>query len=101
MAKIDLAEVKAPTSSEDVYEYVTIPERDLFDMPHPNIQINETRYGPGKHYVAKQVADVLKDRLQQYEMSNVRLMRPVRDHKAEQLMQRGYSPNSAAQTTNF
>lgn len=101
MAKIDLPEIKAPASSEEVYEYVTIPARDLFDMPHPNIQINETKYGPGKHYVTKQVADVLKDRLEEYERGNVRLMRPVRDHKAENLMQRGYSPNSAQMTTNF
>jgi len=101
MAKIDLAEIKAPNSSEEVYEYVTIPDRDLFDMPHPNIQINETKYGPGRHYVTKQVAACLHDRLREYEMSNVRLMRPVKDHKAEQLMQRGYSPNSGQMTTSF
>lgn len=103
MAKVDLGEVNVQTSPNSEMEYVTIPERDLFDMPHPNIQLNNNKYGPGTHHLTKLIALYVKDRLKAYERGNVRLMRNIKDSEAETLMQRGFNASGSvgAATTNF
>lgn len=76
-AATETAEVKAPT-----HVYVTIPERDMFDYPHPGVGINRDHYGPGTHYVPKEIADEITRICAVFDAQNVRILQPKRDMKA-------------------
>lgn len=98
MAKIDLPEMPVKTVEK---EYVDIPQRDIFDMPFPNISIGEHKYEAGqKHYVDAQVAFTLKDRIRAVERANIRLMQPRKDANAEATVARENNRGGAI-TTNF
>lgn len=77
--------------------YVTIPEFDLFDMQHPAIRINHMEFGPGQHFLDKEIADTVEERLKAYSRGNVRILQPRRDTDAENLLNRG----RGSATTNF
>jgi hypothetical protein len=62
-------------------EYITIPERDLFDHPFSGIWINRTEYKPGTHLVEKDVAMFLKERLDIWQTEQIRQLRPNADKR--------------------
>src|SRR5208282_2365070 len=45
---------------ETNWEWVEIPETDLFDKPYGYIGLNTETYGPGKHFVDPDIASELK-----------------------------------------
>lgn len=94
--KVDTPNI-TPTASTSGKRYVTIPEFDLFDMQHPDICINHMHFGPGTHFLDKEVADTVEDRLKAYARGNVRILQPRRDTEAENLLNRG----RGNRTTNF
>lgn len=58
-------------------EYVTIPATDLFDNPHPSLWLNRDEYKPGmSHLVTEDIAASLKERLQVFKDSQIRILRP-------------------------
>jgi hypothetical protein len=78
--------VKAATEPEvpkkPEFVYVTIPETDMFDYPHPGVGINQNHYGPGTHYVPKAIADEIIRVCAVFDAQNVRILQPKRDMKA-------------------
>lgn len=76
---------KAMTVEQEVepdFEYVTIPERDMFDLPHPGISHNRDHFGPGTHKLPKDIAFDVKDRLRVFEAQNIRILQPRKDLRA-------------------
>lgn len=65
------------------WEYVTIPDRDVYDYVFKGIWLNGTGsqpdYAPGKHLVPHDVAVALNERLAVWARYNTRLMRPQAD----------------------
>lgn len=84
-AKVDLPEAPAKAT----HRYVTIPDTDLFDFPHPAIRINGEAYGPGTHYLPSELAGTVEERLKAYTKGNVRILQPKRDAEAERVVDRG------------
>ena len=77
------AAVAAPTKpTTPEFEYVTIPERDMFDYPHPGIGHNREFYGPGTHKLPYDVAQEVKERLAIFEAQNIRILQPRKDLRA-------------------
>jgi hypothetical protein len=76
------AQVVEGAESGEEFEYVTIPELDLFDYPHPGVGINREHYGPGTHKLPKDIAAEVKDRLRVYEAQNIRILQPRKDMRA-------------------
>jgi hypothetical protein len=79
------AEVTEPTSvTEPVeeFEYVTIPEKDILDYPHPGVAINRESYGPGVHRLPRDIAREVKERLAIFDAANIRIIQPRKDMKA-------------------
>lgn len=74
--------VVATVVDKSQHEYVTVPEKDLFDQPHPGVGINFEHYGPGKHLLDPARASTVKDRLFQFQRQQIRLLQPGRDLKA-------------------
>lgn len=62
-------------------EYITIPEKDLFDHPFSGIWINRTEYKPGTHLVEKDIAMFLKERLDTWQHEQMRQLRPNPDKR--------------------
>jgi len=92
-AKVDLP-VAPPKAT---HRYVTIPDTDLFDMPHTPIVINGTPYGPGTHYLESELAGTVEERLRVHTRANVRILQPKRDFDAENIVNRG----RGSATTSF
>jgi hypothetical protein len=81
--KVAVAAIVADKAVEDDgFEYVTVPDLDLFDYPHPGVGINREHYGPGTHRLPKAIAAEVKDRLSVYERQNVRILQPKKDMRA-------------------
>lgn len=71
-----------PVASEPQFEYVTIPDKDLFDFPHPGIGLNREHYGPGTHKLPLDIAREVKTRLAIFEAQNIRILQPRKDMRA-------------------
>jgi hypothetical protein len=91
-AKVDLP-VAPPKAT---HRYVTVPDTDLFDMPHPAITVNGTPYGPGTHYLESELAGTVEDRLKVHTRQNVRILQPKRDVEAERIVDRGRGSSTTA-----
>jgi virulence-associated protein VagC len=77
------AEKALPVEEQEPdFEYVTIPERDMFDLPHPGIGNNREHFGPGTHKLPKDVAFDVKERLRIFEAQNIRILQPRKDARA-------------------
>lgn len=78
------------------WEYVEVPEVDLFDKPFGKVSINLIDYGPGKHFVrpdiAKEIRGLLRDRFR----SDMRVLRPTQDKKMLEIMARNGKPLTSA-----
>ena len=66
------------------WEYVTIPETDLYDEPHPSIWNNRTEFAPGTHHLSPEMAADLKDRLKVFQESQRRILRGTPDKRTLQ-----------------
>jgi hypothetical protein len=63
--------------------YVSIPQTDLFDQPHPGVRLNRVKFEAGKTYsVRADVALEVEDRLKKFNVEQVRLLRPNADRKS-------------------
>lgn len=85
MAKVDLPNTEATKAT---HRYVTVPDTDMFDMPHPGIRVNTESYGPGTHYLPTELANTVEGSLRDYELANRRILQPRQDAKAIQAVNR-------------
>ena len=74
------------------WEYVEVPETDLFDKPYGYIGINTETYGPGKHFVDPDIASELKRIMRARHLSDQRVYRPTKDQKTLDTMARQGKP---------
>lgn len=85
MAKIDMP----VTSGKDTRgkRWVKVPEKDLFDFPHPAIRVNLQAYEPGESYfLDADVADWVENRILMKRSADIRVMRPNKDIESEMIM---------------
>lgn len=88
MSVIDL------TKDKEKGEFVEIPELDMYDFPHPKVQINRMEFLPGNKYkLPENVATEVKRILHSLEQSQIRLLRPRKDRRSIGQVQ-GNNPTS-------
>jgi hypothetical protein len=87
LAKVDLG-TTSPKTDEREKRWVYVPERDVFDMPHPTIRVNLLEFPPGKHFVDAELADFIEDRVRLKYEGDIRVMRPTQDYKSQDAMNR-------------
>jgi|SRR5208283_2557452 len=83
-------------ANEENWEYVDIPDTDLFDQPFGYISINLEQYGPGRHFVDPDVAGELRRILKVRTQSDLRIYRPTADKKMLEIMARQGKPLTSA-----
>ena len=79
-------------ADEANWEYVDIPDVDLFDKPFGNITINSETYGPGRHFVDPDLASEIRRILKARMASDQRIYRPTQDKKMLEIMARQGKP---------
>lgn len=63
-------------------EWVDIPLTDMYDHPHPKVQINKHEFYPGNRYKLEPVlAGEVKRILESKRIADIRLLRPRKDYK--------------------
>ena len=75
-------------ADKSTWEWVEVPEVDLFDKPFGSIQINFTDYAPGKHFVNPELAGEIRRLLKQRQAGDIRVLRPTQDKKMQEIMAR-------------
>jgi hypothetical protein len=73
----------------DGSRYVTVPDTDMFDMPHPGVRLNHESYGPGTYLLDKERADTVEGALKGYEIANRRILQPRQDANAISAVNKG------------
>lgn len=74
---VDVAAVEEQeVRTEPEFEYVQIPEKDLFGFKFHGVRINQDHYGPGTHKVAPVVAAEIRRIVSAAEQSDLRVMSP-------------------------
>lgn len=82
------------------WQWIEVPETDLFDKPFGAISLNLINYGPGNHFVRPDVANALKDILATRYQADMRILRPTPDKKMLEVMARNGQPITLAGTTS-
>lgn len=89
MAKIDTPVVTSDKNEGRGKRWVSIPQNDLFDFPHPTVRVNVQEFEPGqKYFVDADLADFIEDRLRLKYEADIRVMRPSQDVKSQNAMNR-------------
>jgi hypothetical protein len=70
------------------WEWVEVPDEDLFGEEHNGISINFEKYGPGRHFVSPVIAKELKLRLKEDQRAQIRILQPNVDRKMQEIMSR-------------
>jgi len=70
-------------ADKSTWEYVTIPDVDIFDNRFPTIRVNHEEFLAGKRYfccpsLAKEVREILERR----QREDIRILRPDKNRKA-------------------
>jgi hypothetical protein len=89
--------VARPVVDKSNWEWVTVPEEDLFGEEHTGVSINFNQYGPGKHFVDPESAGEIRRLLDLRLRGDMRVLQPGRDKKMEEIMSRNGKrvPNQA------
>lgn len=73
-----------PTTHKDKkdWEYVTIPEKDLFDNKNPGFDINTYHFDAGTHFVPPDLASEIKRIVQVAMDADIRILQPKKHLKS-------------------
>jgi hypothetical protein len=74
------------------WEYVEVPETDIFDKPFDGVSINFIPYNSGKHFVEPEIAGEIRRLLSARMKADMRILRPTTDKKALEIMARSGKP---------
>ena len=88
MAKIDVPAVTSGTTEGRGKRWVEVPQKDLFDFPHPTIRVNLQEFPPGKYFLDAELADFVEDRIRLKYQADIRIMRPSQDVTSQNAMNR-------------
>ncbi len=75
------------------FEWVEVPEEDLFGAVHTGVSINFEHFGPGRYFVDPEKADELNRLLRNRVRADMRVLQPNRDKKMEEIMARNGAPS--------
>ena len=70
------------------WEWITVPEHDLFGQVHDGVRLNFELYGPGKHFVDPVIAEQLRTQIDGGLKAQRRIMQPQTDIRYKEIMQK-------------
>jgi alkylation response protein AidB-like acyl-CoA dehydrogenase len=73
------AEIKAANQDKAQWEWVEVPDHDLFGEPHTGVSINFEQFGPGRYFVSPEMAGEIKRLLENRQRGDIRVLQPRQD----------------------
>ena len=70
------------TTDKNKWEYVTVPEKDIFDNATDGFDLNHDHFGPGVHFVPPEVADSMKRIIRTSMDADIRILQPKKHLKS-------------------
>ena len=81
---------KAVEVKEPEFEFVEVPEKDIFGKSFDGVSVNLEKYGPGKHKVTPQIAVEIRRLLLVRQAADLRIFQPTQDVHAMEIMAKNY-----------
>lgn len=81
-----------PNIDQSDWEWVEVPETDLFGEVHTGVSVNFEAYGPGKHLLPPHLAYEVRRLLDLRLRGDMRILQPRQDKKMFEMMQRAGKP---------
>lgn len=72
-------DVRKANSDKSLWEWVEVPDHDLFGEPHTGVSVNFEQFGPGKYFVSPEMASELKRLLDNRQRGDIRVLQPRQD----------------------
>jgi hypothetical protein len=76
---LSAAEITAANADKANWEWVEIPETDLFGEAHTGVSVNFDQFGPGKYLVSPELAFEIKRLLANRLRGDMRVLQPRQD----------------------
>lgn len=73
------AEVLKANDDKSLWEWVEIPDHDLFGEPHTGVSVNFDTFLPGKYFVSPEMAAEVKRLLENRQRGDIRVLQPRQD----------------------
>jgi hypothetical protein len=80
------AEVIKANENQALWEWVEIPDNDIFGEPHTGVSVNFEQFLPGKHYVSPEMAHEIKRLLDNRMRGDIRVLQPRQDAVMARIM---------------
>src|SRR5271156_5361768 len=71
-----MAEVLKSNDNKDLWEWVEVPDVDLFGEEHTGVSVNFEHFGPGKYLVSPEMASEVKRLLANRMRGDIRVLQP-------------------------
>ncbi len=81
--------ILADNQNKDLWQWVEVPETDMFDDVHTGVNLNFVEYGPGKHFVNPETAGEIRRLLAIRAKADLRVLSPKPDALMKKIMNRG------------
>lgn len=70
------------------WEWVTVPEHDLFGKANEGVSVNFEKFGPGKHFVNPLLAEQIRTLVEGALRAEMRIMQPQTDPRYNEIMKK-------------
>lgn len=72
-------DIKKANQDQAQWEWVEIPDHDLFGEPHTGVSINFESFLPGRYFVSPEMASEIKRLLENRQRGDIRVLQPRQD----------------------
>src|SRR5271154_3450845 len=72
-------EVIAANNDKTQWEWVEVPNVDLFGEPHTGVSVNFNTFLPGRYFVSPEMASEIKRLLENRQRGDIRVLQPRQD----------------------
>lgn len=85
-APLTSAEISASNEDKNNWEWVEVPDVDLFGEGHTGVSVNFEHFGPGKYFVSPEMSGEIKRLLANRMRGDIRVLQPRQDVIMAQIM---------------
>ena len=82
------AEIHKMNEDQAKWEWVEVPDTDLFGEEHTGVSVNFDKFTPGKYFVSPELASEIKRLLALRLRGDMRVLQPKQDMDMARIMQR-------------
>lgn len=73
------AEVLKANEDKALWEWVEVPDHDLFGEPHTGVSVNFEQFQPGRYFVSPEMASEIRRLLENRQRGDIRVLQPRQD----------------------